>query len=182
VKTVRCCWPALGALLLLGGGGVASAPTLPELNQRIVDFARAQLGKQVGDGECTALVVAAYRSAGARRLPPYGRDADYVWGAELRTAAEVLPGDVIQFRDARFERRERLRNGGQRVTTTTFPHHTAIVAETRPSGAAFVILHQNSGDPSLPEAQRRTVRQDSLRMQDHRRGKLWFYRPLPDGE
>jgi hypothetical protein len=45
-----------------------AATTKPAtLGDAIAAFARQQVGKQVGGGECTDLVIAAMRSAGVRR-------------------------------------------------------------------------------------------------------------------
>ena len=186
----RCLTMALpmAALLLWGGQAVQAGganrtaergtPTTPVLNQKILRFANSNLNKKVGGGECTDLVGEAFEAAGARRFPPHGPDADYVWGTEIKDLKQVRPGDIIQFRDAVFTRRKKLPNGGLRISTSTHPHHSAIVAEVRKPGAVFVLIHQNAGDAGMSEQERRQVQLDTIRMQDLEKGKLWFYRPV----
>src|SRR5690348_15763650 len=74
---------------------------LPELNAKVVKFARDHLGQKVDDGQCAMLAVEAYRVAGARMFPPVGGDEpEYVWGEYVPKASEVRPGDVLQFHKA----------------------------------------------------------------------------------
>jgi hypothetical protein len=161
-------------LALLGADGT------PELNRKVLEYARSQRGRRVGDGECTALAVAALRQAGARRLPPYGRDEDYVWGEEV-PIHEARPGDVLQFRAAVFKGSRRS-PGGRRLWTYTFPHHTAIVSGVGQGGAGTVltILHQNAG-PSKDEAKRRIVQEGTITLAELQPGgRVRAYRPVPD--
>ena len=72
------------------------------INQKVVNWARAQSGKQVGKGECWDLADRALRQAGAQSsadLGPMDDDADYVWGDEISDLKDVQPGDILQFRD-----------------------------------------------------------------------------------
>ena len=160
-------------------------PRLPERNAAVLDFARAQVGRKVGDGECTALARAALRHAGARsRFGPYEPDADFAWGRPVATltprdhpAADILPGDVIQFRDARFVTKTRTRRA-TRTRTQTYPHHTAIVAAV--AGRTLTVLHQNVGLDDWTEAQKKVVQQEKLPLDDLRQGTLWVYRPIAE--
>src|SRR4029077_1244340 len=81
------------------------APSLPPLNEKVLEFARSKKGEMVGDGECTSLAREAFQFAGARRFPPYGFDEDFVWGTQVESLEKALPGDVLQFRDAVFKGR-----------------------------------------------------------------------------
>ena len=54
--------------------------------------------------------------------PPLKED-DYVWGKLLGSKEAPLPGDIIQFRDAKFEHVTPNSKSWQ-----TMQHHTAIVA------------------------------------------------------
>jgi hypothetical protein len=163
----------------------AQEARLPDLNAAVLGFARERVGKKVGDGECTALARAALRAAGARsRFGPYGPDADFAWGLLVATltprdhpAAGILPGDVVQFRDARFVTRTRTRTA-TRTKTRTYPHHTAIVAAV--AGRAVTVLHQNVGLDGWTDAQKKVVQEETLRLDDLRQGTLWVYRPVAE--
>lgn len=181
------------ALLVAAGAGAEPArpegkargvaPEVPELNRKVVEFARDQVGKQVGDGECTGLVVEALRHAGARRFRSTGRDGDYVWGRPVASFAEALPGDVLQFRDAVFRGKTRL--PGRRVLTwhQEYPHHTAVVDAVRDGGKLLTLLHQNVGRGDAPDAEKRRVRHDTLRPSALQSGgHVWIYRPVAPGE
>ena len=169
---------AIGALGLLAAGPPES---IPDLNRAVLDFARASIGKAVGDGQCTSLAVAALQNAGARRPVFNGdRDADYEWGELVATltpddhrAAAILPGDLIQCRDVRIVT---VRKTGRSIHTRTliFPHHTAIVAAV--SGPVVKVLHQNFGNGP----QQRLVASESLRLDDLKAGTLWVYRPVAE--
>ena len=162
----------------LGARGLAAAPAVPALNAKLLAYAKSNIGKKIGDGECTTLVNTGYQAVGARRDPPFGPNVDYIWGTAIRDRTKVLPGDVIQFRDAVFKTQKKK---GNTITIYTFrlPHHTAIVSEARNSGAAFVILNQNSGDSTMGAATDLKVKSSFIKMADLQAGgKLWFYRPI----
>src|SRR5262249_5554899 len=94
----------------------------PTTNDKIVKFCKDHLGKKVGEGECTSLAEAALKHAGAKPRTAF-KDSpnrgDYVWGEpvyalEIKEDSQketkvpkmsIQPGDVIQFRDARFKGR-----------------------------------------------------------------------------
>ena len=159
----------------------------PSLGQKAEAYASSKSGQQVGDGECFALADRALRHARARSADDYGTilpDADYVWGA-LVNLADVRPGDVVQFRDYRYDREVETRNAdGSIVTTTDFQerrHHTTIVERVDGNGA-ITVLEQNS--PSHSQVVRRQLffsnstrtggtRTTSITVQ----GTFWFYRP-----
>ncbi len=56
------------ALVLLLGADAPKKAEIPELNKKVLQFAKDHLGKKVGDGECAVLAVQALQSAG-RRTP-----------------------------------------------------------------------------------------------------------------
>jgi hypothetical protein len=116
-----------------GGAGASSAPATI-YNNKIVEFARASLGKCVKPGsdcQCTRLVEAALEYAGAQP------GKDYVWGKEV-TEAQMQPGDIIQF----FSTEHTLPNGSWR---TEIPgQHTAIIETV--DGSVVMLIHQNDGE------------------------------------
>jgi hypothetical protein len=161
-----------------GSTELAAAARVPALNQKLVAYAKSKLGQTVGDGECATLVNAGYQEIGARRDPPFGPGVDYIWGTEIKDPKKVLPGDVIQFRDAVFQSRKRKKNGTITISTFRLPHHTAIVSEVRTPGTVFVVLNQNAGDSTMSDATDRTVKNTLIKMASLKSGKLWFFRPI----
>ena len=111
---------AVGAVAVVLAAGLAAADE-PTKNEKIVAFAKGKLGEQVGNGECWTLAHEAVKAAGAKSSGAY-KDSpakgDYVWGKlvygvgikdgklyEENTTDKLKPepGDIIQFRDAKFE-------------------------------------------------------------------------------
>ncbi len=133
----------------------------PSLGDKVKTFADGKKDQMVGDGECFTLADQALKDAGAKSAADYGAvtaDADYVWGKET-TKALVQPGDILQFRNYKFEITTKTK------TTKTYkghpkykdqstegedwatqsqerPHHTAIVA-SKDSSSQWTILEQN---------------------------------------
>jgi hypothetical protein len=154
------------------------------VNDKVVKFCKAKLGKEVGNGECTGLVEAALAAAGAqtsRDFKDSPNDGDYVWGEQVYLLAvkdgkrteeaakgqKVKPGDVVQFRDAKFA--GRLAAGA--FYTTTSPHHTAVVVGVQNGGRTLVVLHQNVNG-------KKAVSQQSYNLADLREGWVRAYRPV----
>lgn len=145
----------------------------------VMEFCQGRLGRKVGNGQCASLAAKALEHAGAQGM---GRDfpnaGDYVWG-DLVTVVfsdkrkpqtqldAVCGGDVIQFRNVRFE--GRYPGGG--TYWMQADHHTAVVESVDTSTQTIQILHQNwNGN--------KTVRRDALKLSDLKRGWLRIYRPV----
>ena len=102
---------------------------------------------------------------------------DYVWGKLVftyeagskpaGTVADVKPGDVIQFRDAKWVTR-----AGNRTTTTTAPHHTAVVTAVDRDTGLLKILHQNHQG-------KRYVIEGVLPLGDLKQGWVRIYESVP---
>jgi hypothetical protein len=157
------------------------AAKVPELNRKIVQFCKDNLGKKVDNGECAMLVLRAFEAAGAKfgkdlpaPQPPMQKD-DYVWGRQLGADEEVLPGDVIQFRDV--EIKTVFPNRSWKVSF--YSHHTAVVSEVK-GKQKFIVIQQNAGDPKKTEEQRKIVQQDTLDLSGKTKGTIWIYRPLEE--
>jgi hypothetical protein len=154
---------------------------LPELNRKVLEFARGQLGKKVGDGECSTLAREALQYAGAR-IFPWARSGDFIWGRPVASFAEALPGDIVQFRDTVFDGRAWISGDRWMSWHYEYPHHTAIVAAVHGGGAEVIVLHQNvhgggSNKTPLKLVQQGTLWPESLQPG----GRLWIYRPIgPD--
>jgi len=119
-----------------------------DLGEKVVNFARRRVGERVGSGECFDLADQALRSNGAKSAANFGsvaKNADYVWGTSV-SPSDARPGDIIQFRDYRYDRT---------IETSTRedtdfqerPHHTAIV-ERMDGAGAITVLEQNAPDGS----------------------------------
>ncbi len=147
------CWP--------GDMRASDEKKLPALNDKVLKFAEASVGKQIGNGQCWTLADEALADAGARRP---GRDGwkVYVFGRELKADEAVLPGDLVQFSEARFE----TKGGGVAV----IPQHTAIV--TKRDGTKVSLLHQNWNKSTK-------VSKLDLDLADLKKGTVTFFRPEP---
>lgn len=176
--------PPPGPIGLDAKGGSAKQPSMAD---QIVSFPRHRLSQRVGDGECFTLTDTALHRAGAHGAAHYGTvvpDADYVWGTPVNLS-DVRPGDVIQFRDYRFDREVETRQPDGSVTTDTSlqerPHHTAIVERVDGNGA-LTVLEQNSPDGS-PVVRNQLFFSNTSVATGNRttrisvQGTWWFYRP-----
>jgi hypothetical protein len=160
---------------------------LPELNRKVVEFAREHLGKTIGSGECNTLAVAALREAGAT-IPMQDPESkgDFAWGRLVATlttddhrANDVLPGDILQFRDVRVFT-STIRGGAIHTNDRTYPHHTAVVFSV--SGRNLRILHSNVDRPKASDEKKRVVQEDPLLLDDMKRGTIWVYRPISEDD
>ncbi len=164
-------------------------PQIPVINQAVLAFAEAHVGQEVGNGQCTDLVAAAYGAAGAEsesKLGPTGPDANYVWGTPVdtvttanRSLAGVLPGDVIQFSDVTLVHTTTYPNGSWVTTTQTAEHHTAIVESV--SGSTIFVLEQNVGSATTPDSVRYTVQHGTYDLNDLQNGTMWIFQPISLG-
>jgi hypothetical protein len=183
-------WVVVGLIVFAAAGAMAAetkkadakkkAPEPPpELNRKVLEFARKHEGEKVGDGQCITLAIEALRAAGARQPPLRGRE-DFAWGREVPKLADALPGDILQFRDAVFKGTQPLPGGGILHTTSKYEHHTAIVASVKKTskGLVITVLHQNTGGAGTTPADRLIVQEGTLRMADLRKGgTVRAYRP-----
>jgi hypothetical protein len=173
----------LMSVFLLAADAPKEAET-PELNKKVMTFAKEHLGEKVGDGECATLAVQALRQAGARGLV-FADDGAYVWGKLVRTVTpganltgEALPGDILQFRDAVLAGRV-----GGSTFEASYPHHTSVVEAVKADGKVVEVLHQNFGDFRAKEEDRRKVQRTTLSFEDLKKGSVKVYRPAPrDGD
>jgi hypothetical protein len=152
----------------------------PTLGEKVVEFCESHRGEPVGDGECAALASHALKAVGARgRGPDDPNKGDYTWGKLVYTqeagtkpvgkVADVKPGDVIQFRDAKWVTRV-----GNRISTTSAPHHTAIVTAVDKDRGVLQFLHQNHSG-------KRFVIDGALPLRDLKEGWIRIYEPVPLG-
>ena len=160
-------------LLMLVAAGPETRPAGP--GDKVVAFARAHRGKQVGNGECSTLLESALESADAlHRLADNPGEGDYVWGDLIFTAesgkanvgkvTDIRPGDLVQFRDTKFVQRD-----GRTTMTYTMAHHSAVVDHLVAKTGTIVILHQNYNNS-------KDVTELSLRIGDLKAGWIRIYR------
>jgi hypothetical protein len=141
------------------------------LNDKVVEFARSKLGRQVGNGQCNTLAVEALRHSGGSR-----RGArDSVWGDELTSLEGAKAGDILQFEDVEFFSREVRDDGAVFTQSRRLPHHTAIIAKVKKQGPkpVLVILHQNVDNKPI-------VQEWTIDMADKKSGTVKGYRPVAD--
>jgi hypothetical protein len=175
--------------------GALTAPALPNvlvgtpaqsaaIGQRMVAFLQSRLGVRLGGGECAHLASEALRVAGGQFFqisPDNPRPGDYVWGSlvtvisaqhgqvtDSNPSAPVLPGDIIQYRNAVF------------ANHAVAEHHTSVVAAVGAGNLPTQVYQQNVGLAlrSGTRTIRYTVRQ-RLNLKGLRAGWVRIYRPLP---
>jgi hypothetical protein len=130
----------------------------PLLNQKVLAFAQAHLGKEVGNGECWTLVDEALKAAGADT----SGNGKCEFGRAIALTA-LLPGDLLQFEKVHIEHRE-----GGRFSAQDMPHHSAIVSSVE--GRKVTVLNQNVNGS-------RKVQYSTFNLDDLQRGSLQGYRP-----
>lgn len=122
----------------------------PGLNNAILSFCKANMGSKVGNGQCAVLLSEAIKSIKAKRFPPSGVDADYVWGTfvcqieanKLGDVSKIRPGDLLQFRDASFKGTRKSGNS-TRWWSYSAGHHSAVVTQVGNSGNLISVAESN---------------------------------------
>lgn len=170
-------------------------PSPADIGQNVLSFARRNLGRKVGDGECFALADKALRSAGAATAEDFctiGQNTDYVWSSQNVQPANAQPGDILQFRDFSVRRDMQKADGSSSWKTESRPHHTAVVVSARTEGGIvfLTILEQNVDIGGTGRQPKKTVRQNEIptsagEIKSGRdttsytvTGDLWIYRPV----
>jgi hypothetical protein len=155
------------------------------VGEKVLEFARGNIGEVVGNGQCTDLVFKAFRFAEARRFRRDGPEADFIWGERLESVKDARPGDVLQFRDAVFKGQKTYRNGSKRFWEYHYPHHTAIVSDIKKTkrGLIVTVVHQNVSNGVVDPDQPRPVRRDALNLSELQQGgQVIAYRPVPESD
>ena len=108
------------------------------------------MNQTVSNGECAELPNVALHNFHAKSFDstggPTDSNGDYVWGnlvSEVhpgRIPLGVLPGDIVQFRDAQFKW-----TTGNTTWTSEASHHTAVVESISADRMHLCVLQQNSG-------------------------------------
>jgi hypothetical protein len=155
--------------------------------QQITSFITQRMGTRHGNGECFTLADDALKNAGAKSAADYGKvtpNADYIWGTSV-SASDAKAGDVIQFKNYRYDRKVETKNpDGSGSTDEDFqerPHHTAIVEQENSDGS-ITVLEQNAPDGE-PVARNRLYFTNSSNKSGNTtttikvKGTVRFYRP-----
>jgi hypothetical protein len=170
---------AVIALVLLSSITGRSDEPADDLNAKVIAFAKSKVGEQVGTGDCTDLLVEAFKEAGARPCIK-ADDGVYLWGQPVKSYKEAKPGDVVQFEKVVFKgtRRSVDEDGHPSLSyhKDTFPHHSAVVLSVSAKNKTLTLLHQNVADEEGKLD--RTVREQTLRMTELQKGgALTIFRP-----
>jgi hypothetical protein len=156
--------------------GPASNPAgLPSLNATVLQFCREHNGKQVGNGVCSEIAVAALAAADAKSRgfePATDENGSPVWGTRIEQVNDVLPGDVIQFHKVRLLE---VRPNGTKYLRW-YPEHTAIVARVR-GGGAFDVFEQNVITAGAGKERRGKLRIRDVNFRGMLEGTVTVYRP-----
>jgi hypothetical protein len=160
-----------------------SAPSGANLGAQVVTFAEGKSSQRVGDGECFALADQALKNAGAKSAADFGTitdEADYKWGTQV-SLADVKPGDIVQFRDYEFTRREEKEDGAWKERTEKRPHHIAIVKSVDGNGLLTVIEQNSPKRSAVRKIQlgfaSTSFTSDKTTITLSPSGSVWFYRP-----
>lgn len=171
------------------------------INQDVVIWARAQLGKQIGNGECAVFAREALIQAGAKTCDDFTpkndgvshdwSDANYVWGDEISDLKDALPGDILQFRNFFVSTTTKTvvtlsRAWSSDGDTANSPHHTAVIFEVC-GGGLFKVLEQNvegvkivllndlyTKNAMFETRTPATIETTTITV----RGTIWAYRPI----
>lgn len=183
-------------------GTTGLAQTVPPaspaaLGQQVVHFARSNIGRKVGDGECFALADRALRAAGAATAEDFcqiGPTTDYVWSSQEVNISDAQPGDILQVRTFSAVRRIDRPDGSWNEDRSTrgSPNHTAVIESVRSEGGIVIltILEQNVTIGGTGNQPKKSVRQNEIptssgEIQSGRdtitytvTGDFWIYRPV----
>lgn len=137
---------------------------IPELNQEIVAYVKTTIGTKVNRGECWDLAAEALNRNDAQ----WNKEYEFGEAYNPKTK-DVLPGDLIQFENVKLQYTE-----GNKTTTETMGHHSAIIYRViDQQKKIFELAHQNTGFSG------RKVGLSTFNLNYVTRGSLIFYRPVP---
>jgi hypothetical protein len=139
----------------LEGRALPSLTAVP-INTQVLAYARAHLGQDVGNGECTTLAQFAVQSAGGvpfYQLGPGGPTGNYVWGTPVATltpsngsTTAIAPGDILQFSNVVEVSTVTTHYANGASSTYTYTqwaqHHTAIVGALSGNGSHDIQVYQ----------------------------------------
>lgn len=156
-------------LILLGIPFWSNGQTeIQDVNNRVIKYVKTVIGSTVGRGECWDLADQALTFADAQ-FDKTSQRTIYTFGKLYNPDKEkVLPGDIIQFENVMVSYKD-----GNMIFTENYRHHTAIVYDVKTSGS-FQLAHQNTSFGG------RKVALSEFNSENVKKGKMFFYRPIPD--
>ena len=141
--------------------------TVPEINEKVIEYVKDVLGETVGRGECWDLADHALTYAGAQ-FDKSSKKTIYIFGKLYNPSKEtIFPGDLIQFEGVTVSYKK-----GNMTYTENYKHHTAIVYKINPD-RSLNLAHQNTSFGG------RKVELSNLDLKNIKKGKLYFYHPIP---
>ena len=137
------------------------AEDIPDLNQRIVDYVKTVIGKQVDRGECWDLAFQALNRNNAKW------DGQFEYGKRLKPDRDkIFPGDIIQFKNVKIRY-----TIDQMIYMEEMDQHTAIIYKVK-TNKIYEIAHQNNSFSG------RKVGLSTLDLNTIVKGKVYIYRPV----
>jgi hypothetical protein len=134
------------------------------LDQDILTYAQGKVGQQVGTGDCWDLAEEAVTKSGGTSSKVFTEakgkafeKADYKWGTPVELH-DVIPGDILQFRNHYFEKKSTTGNSWK-TETQTRGHHTAIVERNLGSGR-LIVLEQHVRPPEAKTVSKKVQRRE----------------------
>jgi hypothetical protein len=137
----------------------AQCDTIAALNSEVLSFAQSNINKKIGRGECWDLAKYALENSNAIW------DHRFEFGRTLKKDECLMPGDIIQFKNAKFKYKE-----GNKTFYITMTQHTAIVNKII-SEDEIQLIHQNTAFSG------KKVGVSSIKFSTMTQGKYTIYRP-----
>ncbi|KAK9377140.1 uncharacterized protein V1513DRAFT_437423 [Lipomyces chichibuensis] len=144
--------------------------------ENVAKFVEANVGRQIGDGECWTVAKESLKASGAMESCGFIHGVE-IWSSNPTTGAKsgdeemLRRGDILQFKSARFS------SSGQsgRLVEEKYvgaPDHTAVIVAVHSVAPVVVtVMEQNVGGV-------RSVRQGSYVFSDMLEGSVVAYRPF----
>jgi hypothetical protein len=140
---------------------------VPDINKKVVEYVKTVIGETVGRGECWDLADHALTFAGAQ-FDKSSRKTIYIFGELYNPEKEtIFPGDFVQFEGVTVSY-----SSGNMTFTENYKHHTAIIYQIN-SDQSLKLAHQNTSFGG------RKVELSDLDLKNVKKGKLYFYHPIP---
>ncbi|MDA0832845.1 MAG: hypothetical protein O2955_07685 [Planctomycetota bacterium] len=154
------------------------------VNEKVLEFSRKNIGREVGNGECSGLAEEALDAAGAKSYRAFDespQEGDLVWGeltyvleikeskrvAEKMADPAVRSGDIVQLRDVLFE--GQIKSRPYKMFT---PQHTAVINFISKDGTKWNVIQQSVNG-------RKKVAKGIYNLNDLKKGSIRVYRPVP---
>lgn len=186
----RVCCLLFGIGILLAVPPVVCGQTI---NSKVVRFLAANVGKRIGAGQSTDAVAEALRTAAAAFTQfDLGSDfpdqGDRMWGTPVKVLSykngvladsnpldDVLPGDILQYKGAKFVY---VTDSGRKTTTTTVTanQHTSVAARVNPKTKLPVRVYEQNA-PAVANTSNFQVSTNSIDFTALRAGTVFVYRP-----